>query len=263
LVPGTVPGTIPNVVNVWKMASYFRYFGEGPFEQVYKEVLMQNKSLLVKNLSKSYSQIQGKLDVLKELNFSLEGGQKMVVTGPSGSGKSTLLNIIGTLDTADEGKVFLNGRELNHLPEGELSLVRRDVIGLVFQDHHLLPQCTALENVLLPALFKKSRSEPLARAKHLLDALSLGTHHNSFPAELSGGEKQRVAIARALINRPSLLLCDEPTGNLDRKSAGQFLDLLLTLEKEAMVILVTHNLEMAASFDAWYELQLGKLHKKK
>ncbi len=177
--------------------------------------------------------------------------------GPSGSGKSTLLYILGGLEAPTSGTVVLNGRNVYHLKADDLAAFRRDSVGFVFQDHCLLPQCTVLENVLIPTLASPKKDPDVTnRARRLLDAVGLGPRLDHRPGELSGGEKQRCAIARALIHKPGLLLCDEPTGNLDRTSAAGVSDLLFELQKEQQTILivVTHNSDLAGRFPQRFEM---------
>ena len=170
--------------------------------------------------------------------------------GPSGSGKSTLLYILGTLEPPTSGTVTLDGRDPFRLPEPELAAFRNRQVGFVFQDHCLLPQCSVLENVLAPTLVAKSRDGLGERARALLEKVGLGERLEHRPAELSGGEKQRVALARALILKPALLLCDEPTGNLDAESAGTVASMLLDLHdrEKTILVLVTHSADLAARF---------------
>jgi lipoprotein-releasing system ATP-binding protein len=176
--------------------------------------------------------------------------------GPSGSGKSTLLHILGALDTPTSGKVTLDGANPFELDDKALAEFRNEKVGFVFQDHCLLPQCSVLENVLTPTLVSKSKNDLHAQATSLLEQVGLSGRIDHRPAELSGGEKQRVAIARALINEPVLLLCDEPTGNLDSKSAETVASMLLDLHarKKTILVVVTHNVELASRFPVRYEM---------
>ena len=187
-------------------------------------------------------------------------GQRLALTGPSGSGKSTLLHLIGTLDTPSGGTIEINSENPFELSEPRLAKFRNRVIGFVFQDHHLLPQYSVLENVLMPTLaFKRRDAEIEVRARALLEGVGLSHRLSHRPAALSGGECQRVAVARALINRPSLLLCDEPTGNLDRSTADTVATLLFELHQaeQNILIVVTHNLELAGRFERRFELVNG------
>lgn len=183
--------------------------------------------------------------------------------GPSGSGKSTLLYILGALEPPTAGTVTLDGRNPFQLPEKELAAFRNKQIGFVFQDHCLLPQCSVLENVLTPTLVAPPTDGTLERARGLLDQVGLSDRIEHRPAELSGGEKQRVALARALIRQPTLLLCDEPTGNLDRMSAAAVASLLWELQarQRTILIVVTHNAELAARFPSRFELKDRRLEK--
>lgn len=219
-------------------------------------------SLRVSQLCKDYPTRSGPLPVLRGIGLDMERGQGLAVMGPSGSGKSTLLHILGTLDRPTSGIVTLDGKDPFTLPEPELADFRNRHIGFVFQDHHLLPQCSVLENVLVPTLVAGDGAGYAKRAHELLRQVGLGERLDHRPSELSGGEKQRVAFARALIRQPLLLLCDEPTGNLDEASAGLVAELLLELHRrqETIVIVVTHSGELAARFPARYELRHANLH---
>jgi lipoprotein-releasing system ATP-binding protein len=212
--------------------------------------------LEVKDLNKDYPTPRGPLAVLSGISFQLSRGDALAVVGPSGSGKSTLLHILGALDTPTSGSVTLDGASPFELEEKQLSAFRNEKVGFVFQDHCLLPQCSVLENVLTPTLVSRSNSDRTERARTLLDQVGLSGRLDHRPAELSGGEKQRVALARALINEPVLLLCDEPTGNLDRKSAETVASLLLELHsgQKTILIVVTHSPELAARFPVRYEM---------
>ena len=224
--------------------------------------------LAVDNVTKEYPTRDRPLSVLRGCSLSLAAGQNAAILGPSGSGKSTLLYIIGTLDSPTGGRVTLDGVDPFGLGEKELATFRNRRLGFVFQDHHLLPQCSVLENVLVPTLAdpptSKSSGDKNAaadRARDLLKRVGLGDRMDHRPAEISGGERQRVAIARALIHKPALLLADEPTGNLDRTTATQIGDLLLELQRDegTMLLVVTHSLELAARFERRFELDDGRL----
>jgi len=220
-------------------------------------------SLNVSKLSKSYPTRTSPLTVLRDLSFELERGQAVVIMGPSGSGKSTLLHILGTLDTPTSGSVLLAGKDPFTLPERELADFRNRNIGFVFQDHHLLPQCSVLENVLIPTLVNRNgRENSELWALQLLARVGLSDRLDHRPFELSGGERQRVAVARALIQHPTLLLADEPTGNLDRRSAQAVGSLLLDLhrQEQTMLVVVTHSAELAHLFDRRMEMVDGALH---
>lgn len=201
--------------------------------------------------------------VLRKLDLQVAAGASLAITGPSGCGKSTLLNIIGALDHADSGRVEVAGRDLGAMDARELAAFRNTAVGFVFQLHHLLPQCSVLENVLVPTLARTGAAPEGARerAEALLESVGLAGRMGHRPGQLSGGERQRAALARALINRPQLLLADEPTGALDRKNADRLADLLLELNRGAGVtlILVTHAPELAARMGRVLELVDGKL----
>jgi lipoprotein-releasing system ATP-binding protein len=212
--------------------------------------------LEVKDLTKDYPTPRGALPVLSGISFRLSRGDALAVVGPSGSGKSTLLHILGALDTPSSGSITLDGANPFELEEKQLAAFRNEKVGFVFQDHCLLPQCSVLENVLTPTLVSRSNSDRAEAARMLLDQVGLSERLDHRPAELSGGEKQRVALARALINEPVLLLCDEPTGNLDAKSAETVASLLLRLHarQNTILIVVTHSAELAARFPVRYEM---------
>lgn len=214
-------------------------------------------SLVLDQIDKSYTGA-ARVDVLHRVSFALDKGQSLAVVGPSGAGKSTLLHILGTLDRPDSGSVRLDGEDPFALDEKETARFRNRRIGFVFQDHHLLPQYDALENVLLPTLAFGGDPGAGARAQELLEAVGLGHRLNHRPAALSGGERQRVAVARALINRPTLVLCDEPTGNLDGETAGAVADLLFDLHgSDRILIIVSHDPALAARCDRRLELRDG------
>jgi lipoprotein-releasing system ATP-binding protein len=212
--------------------------------------------LEVIDLSKDYPTPRGPLAVLSGISFQLDRGEAIAIMGPSGSGKSTLLHIIGALDTPSSGTVTLDKANPFELDEKALAAFRNQKIGFVFQDHCLLPQCSVLENVLTPTLVSHSGNGATERARALLDQVGLSDRLEHRPAELSGGEKQRVALARALINEPALLLCDEPTGNLDHRSAETVATLLLELHslQKTILIVVTHSAELAEKFPVRYEM---------
>jgi lipoprotein-releasing system ATP-binding protein len=213
--------------------------------------------LKVENVSKEYPTPRGSLKILSQVSLSLARGDAVSIMGPSGSGKSTLLYLMGALEPPTSGTVTLDEQNPFHLKEKELAAFRNKEIGFIFQDHCLLPQCSVLENVLTPTLVSASRDgDPTQRARALLEQVGLGDRLDHRPAKLSGGEKQRVALARALITRPQLLLCDEPTGNLDHKAAGVVASLLFELHRQQQTILVvvTHSAELAGRFPLRYEL---------
>ena len=218
--------------------------------------------LELRTVSKSYPGVVP-VPVLRDASLRVARGERIAILGPSGSGKSTILNLLGTLDRPDSGTVHLDGRDLSTLDARELAHLRNRRIGFVFQSHHLLPQCTVLENVLLPTLAETGSSPASAesRARQLLDRVGLGSRLDHFPGQLSGGERQRTAVVRALINSPLLLLADEPTGALDRANAEVLGNLLIGLNRDEAVtlIVVTHSLELARQMDRIVELRDGAL----
>ena len=212
--------------------------------------------LTVENVSKDYPTPRGPLRVLSDVSLSLEKGAAISIMGPSGSGKSSLLYIIGALEPPTQGRITLNGQNPFELNDKQLAAFKNKQIGFVFQDHCLLPQCSVLENVLTPTLVSTNGADAASRARELLEQVGLGDRLDHKPGELSGGEKQRVSLARALITKPQLLLCDEPTGNLDHKSAEVVASLLIELHKlqQTILIVVTHSAELAARLPTRYEL---------
>jgi lipoprotein-releasing system ATP-binding protein len=219
-------------------------------------------ALKLEDVHKSFHTETVEVPVLRGITLGLEPGAALAITGPSGSGKSTLLHLIGTLDRPTKGRIEIDGVDRASLPEPRLARFRNRSIGFVFQDHHLLPQYSVLENVLVPTLaFPGEGAGTADRARDLLERVGLGHRLGHRPAELSGGERQRAAVARALINGPGLLLCDEPTGSLDRSTAEAVGALLFELQREegATLIVVTHSLELAARFEERCELVEGRL----
>ncbi len=219
-------------------------------------------ALVLEELIKRFPGDDGtELTVLSGVSCTIEPAETVAIVGPSGSGKSTLLNIIGALDKPTSGEVRLGDTDVTGLQGKALASFRASRVGFVFQDHHLLPQLTALENVLLPNLARAGDGEAEQRAEMLLERIGLANRQNAFPAQLSGGERQRVALARALINGAKLLLCDEPTGNLDRQTGARVVSLLLQLASQhgVTVLTVTHNVEQAARFSRCLQLRDGKL----
>jgi lipoprotein-releasing system ATP-binding protein len=219
-------------------------------------------NLDVKQLTKSFPTAGEPLRVLTGVSMSLSEGESVAIVGPSGSGKSTLLQILGTLDRPDSGEVRIDQTNPFSLGENELAEFRNQHVGFIFQDHHLLPQLTVLENVLVPTLATGSPgADDLARARGLLESVGLADRVGHLPGELSGGERERVAIARALLMQPSLILADEPTGNLDRRTADQVTEVLLELQKSsgAILISVTHSDSLATAMMRRLELVDGKL----
>lgn len=217
--------------------------------------------LKVDNVSKEYPTPTGALRVLSDVSLSLSKGDAVSIMGPSGTGKSTLLYIIGALEPPTSGAVTLDGHNPFQLNEKKLAAFRNQHIGFVFQDHCLLPQCSVLENVLTPTLVSTNSKDAPTRARQLLDQVGLSERLDHRPGELSGGEKQRVSLARALITKPQLLLCDEPTGNLDQKAAEVVASMLLELhrQQQTILIVVTHSAELAARLPTRFELVDNRL----
>ena len=217
--------------------------------------------LEVINLNKEYATPRGSLRILSGVNMRMNRGQAAAIMGPSGTGKSSLLYILGALEPPTSGSVTVDGCNPFELGERDQAAFRNRHVGFIFQDHCLLPQCSAIENVLAPALIAPGDGEHAVRARKLLEEVGLGDRLDHRPAELSGGEKQRVALARALIRQPALVLADEPTGNLDRTSAESVASLLMELHRESntMLIVVTHSNELAARFPIRFELTEGIL----
>ena len=218
--------------------------------------------LSVNNVSKEYPTPRGPLRVLSNVSLSLNTGDAVSIMGPSGSGKSTLLYLVGALEPPTSGTITLEGQNPFELSEKQLAAFRNRQIGFVFQDHCLLPQCSVLENVLTPTLVSSDGQDATSRARALLEQVGLKDRLHHRPAELSGGERQRVSLARALVTKPHLLLCDEPTGNLDHQSAEVVASLLLELhrEQQTILIVVTHSAELAARMPIRYQLIEQQLH---
>ncbi|MFA5326978.1 MAG: ABC transporter ATP-binding protein [Prolixibacteraceae bacterium] len=221
--------------------------------------------LKLNQISKSYSSgknTSGRV-ILDQLDLEVKGGERIAIVGPSGSGKTTLLNLIGTLDRPDSGKIGFENQDLSAFNDQQLAQFRNEKIGFVFQMHHLLPQLTLIENILLPTLTDKKLQGKvtLDRAQKIIERMGLAEVAHQKPSELSGGECQRTAVARALINQPKLILADEPTGALDQKSSGILADLLVELNHEEGVtlIVVTHSMELAKKMERVYKLENGKL----
>jgi lipoprotein-releasing system ATP-binding protein len=219
--------------------------------------------LNVSHLSKEYPGPAGALPVLTDVSFSLAAGDAAAIMGPSGSGKSSLLYVLGALEPPSSGTITLDGQNPFQLSPDGLAAFRNRSVGFVFQDHCLLPQCTVLENVLVPTLVAEDDGGDAKRARDLVEQVGLSGRIDHRPGELSGGERQRVAIARALVRAPRMLLCDEPTGNLDRASADQVAALLLDLHhrQHGVLIVVTHSAQLAARFPIRFELQDRQLHR--
>lgn len=204
----------------------------------------------------------GKLHVLKGVDLDVERGEIVAIVGKSGAGKSTLLHILGTLDLADDGSLKINNQLISELNNRRLAAFRNNNIGFIFQFHHLLPEFTALENVIIPALIQKQNEDKArSRAKELLDYLGLSERLKHKPNQLSGGEQQRVAIARSLINQPAVVFADEPTGNLDSNTSAELHELIFQLRKDLQqtFIIVTHNEELAKMSDRRLEMEDGRL----
>jgi lipoprotein-releasing system ATP-binding protein len=218
--------------------------------------------LEVTRVSKDYQTPSGPIRVLSDIDLSVGPGQSISIVGPSGSGKSTLLYILGALEPPSSGTVLLGGQNPFELDDRRLAAFRNRHVGFVFQDHHLLPQCSVLENVLVPTLVAREAVAGVEQlALDLIEQVGLTARLHHRPHELSGGEKQRVALARALVQHPGLVLCDEPTGNLDQESADMVSALLVDLHKrqQSILILVTHNLELAQRMDTQYMLGDARL----
>jgi lipoprotein-releasing system ATP-binding protein len=218
-------------------------------------------SLEARNLSKTYVSPAGPLQVLADVSFALGRAESAAVMGPSGSGKSSLLYILGGLESPTSGTVRVAGQNPYELAPDALAAFRNRQVGFVFQDHCLLPQCTVLENVLVPTLVGDHDGAAPERARALLDQVGLGSRLDHRPAALSGGEKQRVAIARALIRQPQVILCDEPTGNLDADSAERVGELLLSLhqQQQTVLLVVTHSERLAQKFERRWRIERGRL----
>lgn len=222
---------------------------------------MANPLVGLYGVSKEYPDTPQPLRVLKDISLELQAGESAAIVGPSGCGKSTLLNLIGTLDRPSSGTIRIDGRDVSGLPESERAAMRNAAIGFVFQMHHLLPQCSVMENVLVPTLVSGTAEGSIERAQRLLDRVGLTERAHQLPGKLSGGERQRAAVVRALINRPKLLLADEPTGSLNPAGAEQLARLLLELNREEnmALVVVTHSDAVAALMDRVFELHDGVL----
>ena len=218
--------------------------------------------LKLENITRRYREGEGQLEIFSGLNLSINRGEIVALVGQSGAGKSSLLHIAGLLEAPTSGEIFIEGQPVSGLPDAERTRIRRDRLGFVYQAHHLLPEFDALENVVLPQMIAgRSRTEAAKEATRLLTVLGLGQRLTHRPAQLSGGEQQRVAIARALANKPRLLLADEPTGNLDPRTAGGVFEALIQITRaEGLGALVaTHNFELAGRMDRAMLLHQGKL----
>jgi len=219
------------------------------------------RKLEVSGIEKRFDTGGGVLEILSGVSMTVAGGESIVIMGPSGSGKSTLLNIIGTLESPSAGTVLINDANPFDLSEKDLARFRNRTIGFVFQEHHLLPQCSVLENVLLPTLVDRNSPDAQPRALALIERVGLTQRLDHRPAQLSGGERQRVAIARALVNAPTVLLADEPTGNLDAQTAQTIADLLIDIHRaeNTVLVIVTHSEKLAERFDRRVQLSAGEL----
>ena len=224
---------------------------------------MNNTALELKKINKIYKGKTENIHILKDLDLVVEEGEFISILGKSGSGKSTLLNVIGMLDNIDSGEIIINGKKIDRSNAKHIDEIKNNELGFVFQFHYLLPEFTALENVMLPALLKnpKNKKEIEERAKELLREVGLGERFHHKPSQLSGGEKQRAAISRALINNPKILLADEPTGNLDEETSNNIHNLFkkISVKKKQTIIVVTHSRELSNITDKKYYLKGGKL----
>ena len=219
-------------------------------------------ALETRNIKKSFWQGPKEVRVLHDVNLELRAGKSLAIVGASGAGKSTLLHILGGLDKPDEGEVLIEGASMWALSEAERGLVRNKIMGFVYQFHHLLDEFTALENVAMPLLIRGEKTaDAVSTAEHLLGRVGLAERISHKPGELSGGERQRAAVARALVGNPRVVLGDEPTGNLDERTADQVYGMLLELNQElkTSLLLVTHNSRLAARMDQQFELRMGCL----
>jgi lipoprotein-releasing system ATP-binding protein len=218
--------------------------------------------LRLENVSRRYKEGEGQLEIFRDLNMTLQAGEVVALVGPSGAGKSSLLHMAGLLEAPSGGEISIAGQAASRLSDQERTCIRRDMIGFVYQAHHLLPEFDALENVVMPQMIAgKSRREAAEEAKRLLTTLGLGRRLTHRPAQLSGGEQQRVAFARSLANNPRILLADEPTGNLDPKTAGGVFEALIAITRAQGVgaLIATHNFALAARMDRALMLDQGRL----
>ena len=223
---------------------------------------MSDLLLETKNLSKHFSEGELRVDVLKGIDFSINKNESVAIIGASGSGKSTLLHLLGGLDVPDHGEIVINGEDISKLNDEQRGEMRNKHLGFIYQFHHLLPEFSALENVAMPLLIRRSdENEAFDKANNLLEKVGLAKRVQHRPGELSGGERQRAAIARALVTEPACILADEPTGNLDEKTADQVFELILELNQSlgTSLIMVTHNLELSKRVDRVVELKEGIL----
>ena len=221
---------------------------------------MENTVLKLTGVEKTYQMGEKGVQALQGIDMEIEKGSFTAIVGTSGSGKSTLLNLIGALDVPTKGEILFEGRDIGKLKEKELVTLRRDKIGFVFQKFFLIEELTLLENILVPSLLKGGRTD-MEKVNNICDRLGISDRLTHLPSELSGGQQQRAAIARALVNDPPLLLCDEPTGNLDSKTSAEVADILSEINHsmEKTIIMVTHNMNMAAKADVIYTISDGKI----
>ncbi|NQU28547.1 MAG: ABC transporter ATP-binding protein [Candidatus Marinimicrobia bacterium] len=217
--------------------------------------------LQAENIVKTYTNGVKRLTVLDGVNLSIGAGDIITIMGPSGSGKSTLLNILGTLDNPTSGTVVIDGNDISAMPDKDISVLRNNYIGFVFQFHHLLPEFTALENILIPLMISGIAKPDRSRALDLLDYVGLTERMDHYPSELSGGERSRIAVLRALINQPRIIFADEPTGNLDEYNASKLIELLkkINTDFEHSIILTTHNPVVAQIGNINLTLEAGKI----
>jgi lipoprotein-releasing system ATP-binding protein len=218
--------------------------------------------LRLENVSRRYKEGEGQLEIFRDLNMTLQAGEVVALVGQSGAGKSSLLHMAGLLEAPSSGEIYIDGAAASRLPEQERTRIRRDMIGFVYQAHHLLPEFDALENVVMPQMIAgRAKAAAAEEARRLLTVLGLGARLTHRPAQLSGGEQQRVAIARALANKPRILLADEPTGNLDPRTAGGVFDALIQVTRaEGLAALIaTHNFQLASRMDRTLVLHQGQL----
>jgi lipoprotein-releasing system ATP-binding protein len=223
---------------------------------------MSDAVLELRNIARHYREGEARLDILVDVNLEIYPGETVALVAPSGAGKSTLLHIAGLLERADGGETLINGAPTSQMNDGERTDLRRSTIGFIYQFHHLLPEFSAIENIALPQMINGlDRKEAEGRARQLLDYLRLGARASHRPSELSGGEQQRVAIARAVANAPHLLLADEPTGNLDPRTADHVFATLMTLARHSglAALIATHNLELAEQMDRRVTLRDGRV----
>jgi putative ABC transport system ATP-binding protein len=238
----------------------------GTTNEVENEMANGTGELTVTGVNHSYGTGKIKVPVLFDINLHVDKGEFVALCGSSGSGKSTLLNLLAGLTKPDEGSIFVNGEEISRFSENELCLFRRRCMGFIFQSYNLLPNLTALENVELPLIFAgESRKSRRAKAKEMLERVGLEGRMDHKPNELSGGQQQRVSIARALVNQPSIVLADEPTGNLDSKTEQEILELMRRMNREngTTFIIVTHEQEVAEQSDRVIYLQDGRVVQKR